>query len=133
MAYDLGDLAFYEGNYGLAQNYYKDCLAWASQKGLLIPTSWAKVRLGYVAVRRGEQQNARSFFREALQSFQAIGVQNGVLFTLEGFASLAVTQSEYDKAVRILAWADAAHERMDYQRPPVEQATVESDLAVIHA
>ena len=31
VSYDVGDLAFYEGNYELAQQYYEDCLAWSEQ------------------------------------------------------------------------------------------------------
>jgi predicted ATPase/class 3 adenylate cyclase len=133
LSYDLGDLAFYEGDYELAQKYYEDCLVWANQKGLSLSSSWAKVRLGYLFSRRGKVQDARLFFHEALFSFQKAEVKIGFIFTLEGLASLAVAQNKYDKAVRLFAWADAIREKIGDHRPPVEQASVERDLAVVRS
>jgi tetratricopeptide (TPR) repeat protein len=133
LSYDLGDLAYYEGDYELAQEYYEHCLVWANQKGLSLSASWAKVRLGYLFLRRGEEQNARLFFREALFSFQKADVKIGFIFTLEGLASLAAAHNKYDKAVQLFAWADAMLEKIGDHRPPVEQASVQRDLAVLRS
>ena len=133
ISYDLGDLALYEGNYELAQKYDEDSLSWSLRKGLPSAISWARVRLGYVAVRRGERQGARSFFREALHAFQAGGEQTGVLFTLEGLASLAVAERKWEKAIMVFSFATKRREYIQDPRPPVEQASVEHDLAVIHS
>jgi hypothetical protein len=35
--------------------------------------------------------------------------------------------------VQLFAWADAMREKMGDHRPPVEQDSVEKDLAVIHS
>lgn len=133
MSYDLGDLAFYEGNYGLARKYYEDSLSWADENGLgsLSPGVWAKLRLAYLFSRHGEGENRFPFFREALFFFKAIGFTGGVIFTVEGIASLAVAQRKYGKAACLLAWANTTRGKSGNHRPPVEQASVEHDLAVI--
>jgi predicted ATPase/class 3 adenylate cyclase len=133
LSYDLGDLAYFEGDYELAQKYYEHCLAWATQKGLSISISWAKIRLGYVFSRRGEQQKAYLFLREALFSFQKAEFTMAIISTLEGIASLLVTQNQYEKAVQLFAWADAMRDQLGDQRTYVEQASVERDLAVIRS
>jgi len=133
ISYDLGDLAFYEGDYELALKFYEDSLVWASQKGLSLSVSWAKVRLAYAYSKRGEEQKARLFFHEALQSFRIAEDTGAMGFIMEGIASLAITQGKYERAVRLLAWADVMHEQIGAPRPPVEQASIERDLAMIHS
>jgi predicted ATPase len=133
LSYDLGDLAFYEGDYELAQKYYEDSLAWANQKGLSISVSWAKLRLGYLFSRRGEEQKARILLREVLFSFQKAGLKEPFVFTLEGLAGLAVAQHQYEKAVQLFAWADAMRQRIGEPNTPVGRASVDGDLQVIHS
>ncbi len=136
LSYDLGDLAFYEGDYELAQRHYEDSLAWAIQRGEQFSVGWSQVRLGHAVLRRGQLQAAYQLFRQALLSFPATGmdfVLEGSIYTIEGLASLAVAQAEYDKAVRLLARADDNRKSRDVPRAPVEQAAVERDLAVIHS
>lgn len=133
LSYDLGDLAFYEGDYELAQKYYEDSLAWAEQKGLSISVSYAKLRLGNLFLRRGEEGHARRLLREVLFSFQKVGLKEAFVFTLEGLAGLGVAQHQYEKAVRLFAWADAMREEIGDHGSPVEQASVERDLGVIHS
>ena len=57
----------------------------------------------------------------------------GLVFAMEGLASLHVNQGQAERAAQLFAWADAMREKMGDPRPPVEQASVESDLAVIHS
>ena len=57
----------------------------------------------------------------------------GLAFTVEGFASLNVEQKQPEPATRLFAWVDAMREKIYYPRPPVEQASVERDLAMIHS
>jgi predicted ATPase/class 3 adenylate cyclase len=135
VAYDLGDLAFYEGNYDLAQKYYEDSLFWANENSLgsLVPGMWARVRLGYLYSRQGKWKEASRFFREVLLSFKSIEFVAGIVFTIEGLAGLAVAQRKYDKAACLFAWADVMREKFNDQRPPVQQAAVDKDLALIHA
>jgi predicted ATPase len=130
VSYDVGDLAFYEGDYEQAQKYYEDCLAWAERVASSVSIGYAKVRLGYLSLRRGELQNADSFLREALQLFVKAGNLYGIYFTFEGIAGLAVAEGHWAKA-GILFGFTAKH--MTDLRPPVEQASLDRDLAIIRA
>jgi predicted ATPase len=131
MSYDLGDLAYYEGHYGLAQIYYENCLSWASQKGLALAEAWANARLGYLYTRLGEGENARPYYREALIPYQRSKTRVGVLFTVEGFASLAVCEEQWKKAIKLFSWASKQREDNGELRPPVEQVSVARDLTAI--
>jgi predicted ATPase len=131
MSYDLGDLAYYEGNYGLAQIYYENCLSWANQKGLAVPEAWANARLGYLYTRLGKWENARLYYQQALIPYQKGNTRVGVLFTVEGLASLAVCEHQWEKAIQLFSWASKMREDSGELRPLVEQVSVDRDLAVI--
>jgi tetratricopeptide (TPR) repeat protein len=133
LSYDLGDLAYYEGDYKLAQKYYEHCLAWATQKGLSISISYAKIRLGFLFSRRGDEQKAYFYLRDALLSFQRAGDQLALIFTLEGFAMLAGMQRRFDQAAQLFAWADGKRKKNGDHRLPVEQVAVDRDLEVIRS
>ena len=53
----------------------------------------------------------------------------GLVFAMEGLASLYVKQGEFQHAVLLFAWSDATRDRMGDTRPPVEQASIEQDWA----
>ena len=132
MSYDLGDLAYYEGDYELAKIYYENCLFWAHQKSLPHPAVWANARLGYLYTRLGENENARNYYREALMPYLKGNTRIGVIFTLEGLASLAVSECRWEKALKLISWATQLRENIGELRPPVEQAAVDRELTVIH-
>ena len=133
MSYDLGDLAYYEGNYQLARIYYESCLSWASQKCLPLPEAWANARLGYLYTRLGEGNTARLYYQKALIPYQTGNTRIGVLFTVEGLASLAVSERRWERAVKLLTWATKLRRDSGELRPPVEQAAVDRDLAILRA
>ena len=131
MSYDLGDLAYYEGNYELARIYYENCLSWASEKYLPLPAAWANARLGYLYTRLGKGETAPLYYREALIPYQKGNTRVGVIFTVEGFASLATSERQWERAIRLFSWASKLREESGELRPPVEQASVDRDLAAI--
>jgi tetratricopeptide (TPR) repeat protein len=131
MSYDLGDLAYYEGHYGLAQIYYENCLSWANRKGLALSEAWANARLGYLYTRLGESENAWLSYRKALIPYQKGKTRGGVFFTVEGISSLAVCECQWEKAMKLFSWASKQRDDSGELRPPVEQASVDRDLAAI--
>jgi predicted ATPase/DNA-binding SARP family transcriptional activator len=133
MSYDLGDLAFYEGHDELAQKYYEDCLRWADQTGFPYSVMWAKIRLGYVLSRRGKRQEAHQHLCEALLFFERANYRIGVIVALEGLANLAVVEHRWEKAITLNACATNLRESIQFPRMPVEETSVDRDLAVIHA
>ena len=57
----------------------------------------------------------------------------GMVFAVEGLASLHVKHGQAERAAQLFAWADAMRAKMGDSRPPVEQASIERDLEVIHS
>jgi tetratricopeptide (TPR) repeat protein len=131
MSYDLGDLAYYERDYDLAKIFYENCLSWANQKCLPHPAAWANARLGYLYTRRGDKENARLYYYEALAPYLKGNTKVGVIFTLDGFASLAALEGQCGKALKLYSWATKLRKESGEFRPPVEQAAVDRDLAAI--
>ncbi|HSG45358.1 MAG TPA: hypothetical protein VLA72_19610, partial [Anaerolineales bacterium] len=72
---------------------------------------------------------------KSLQTVKETGVAPGamVIYNLEGIASLAVCQKNFERARLLYAWADIARGPINDPRPPAEQRDVEKDLATIHA
>src|SRR5262249_22195783 len=61
------------------------------------------------------------------------GMTVAVIYAVEGLASLNVNQNEPERAASLFSWADFMRDQVGDQRPPVEQASVEQDLAIIHS
>ena len=131
MSYDLGDLAYYEGDYDLAKIFYENCLAWATQKYLPYSVTWANVRLGYLYTRLGESEKAMQYYREALMPYLKEHTSMGVTFILEGIASLAITEHQWEKGMKLLSWVARQREDKAELRPPIEEAAVDQDLAIL--
>jgi hypothetical protein len=96
-------------------------------------SSWSRVDIAYVVLRQGDYQQAKEMFGFCLQQFQKANNIIGLIYAIEGLASMSVNQGQAERAVRLFAWADAMREEIGDHRPPVEQASVERDLAVIHS
>ncbi len=129
----LGELALRQGDYAQARAYYEQNLSICKEQGQMNSALWSTVNLGYIALREGDEERARATFAEVQQRFQATGSKIGVVYALEGLASLATRQRRPERAVQLYAWADAVRTAIGDTRPPVEQADVDQDFAIIRA
>jgi hypothetical protein len=75
-------------------------------------------------LRLGELEEAHQIFTKSLRQFNEVREQIGVVFTLEGFASLAVKRKQADRAARLFAFTARARMQLDNPRPFSEQADV---------
>jgi hypothetical protein len=73
------------------------------------------------------------YFREALSPNLKGKSMEGVSFTLEGLASLAVSEGQFVKAVKLFSWSSRLREWRGEFRAPVEQVSVDRDLAAIRS
>jgi non-specific serine/threonine protein kinase len=106
----LGSLSRAEGNYDLAKKYYEEALGIARELGNKFFVSMATGNLGFVAVHDGELDLARSLFAE---SFALRKRSWGVL---AGFAAIAATEKQAQRAVRLFAFVAARSEAGDRRR-----------------
>jgi len=129
----LGELAMRQSQYDRARAYFEQGLAVCQATGITVIALWSTVNLEYVYLREGEEDCAQDTFAEVQQRFREMGSKIGVVYALEGLASLAVRQNELERAVRLYAWADAVRASIGDQRPFIEQAEVDRDYALIRA
>jgi DNA-binding CsgD family transcriptional regulator/uncharacterized protein HemY len=127
----LGMLAHWQGSYQQARAFFEEGIALYEQAGGL-RISWPRVRLAHTLVRLGNIVQARETFEVCIQEFQESQELIGSIYTIEGLASLHVEQGQLERAAHLFAWADAMREKLGDHRPPVEQKSMEGDLAVIH-
>ena len=57
----------------------------------------------------------------------------GVSFILEGLASLAISDGQCEKALKLFSWSTSLREWRGEFRAPVEQVSVDRDLAIIRS
>lgn len=89
--------------------------------------------MAYAVLRQGDVQKARELFADNIQSTQKANLTIALVYTVEGLASLYMHQGQLERAVRLFAWADAMRDQIGDHRPPLEQASVERDLEVVHS
>jgi predicted ATPase len=128
-----GTLAYWQGDYRQAIVYYEQGIVLGEKIGYHYQNLWASVYMAYALLRQGELQKARQRFEEGMRGMQKADLVIGLVFAVEGLASLHVTQGQPGRAARLFVWADAMREKIGDPRPPVEQASVERDLEVIRS
>ena len=128
-----GVFSYWQSNYRQAHAYYKEVIQLNERLGDHFTGIWAHVFMAYTLLRQGAIGQARELFEECIQRAYKAGWRINLVFALEGLASLNVNQGQSERAVRLFAWADAMRENIGDHRPPVEQNSVERDLAVIHS
>ncbi len=129
----LGELEMYSGNLDQAQAYLERGLFLNRQLGQDLWIYWACVKLGYVLLRKKNLERAQKNFAESLQHFLDVDIKIGAVFAIEGYASLAVLQRDYERGMVLYAWANAVRQEIGDTRPLAEQTAVDHDLAQIRA
>ncbi len=89
--------------------------------------------MAYALLRQGDLQAARQLFEDNIRGTHQASLTIALVFAIEGLVSLHVNQERPARAARLIAWADAMREKIGDRRPPIEQASVERDLALIHS
>ncbi len=107
------------------QEQAKICAEFGNRKDYL----WARVNLGYVALREGNFNEAYRNFAETAYNFQNDHNIEGVIFTLEGMAGLYVATDNPLIAAQLIGWADALREQIKDGRPLLEQMDVDQIIA----
>jgi predicted ATPase/class 3 adenylate cyclase len=128
-----GNFAYWQGKYPQAIAYHEEAIRLNENIGDHYQNLWAKVNMAHAVLRQGDIQKARALFADNIQSTQKANLTIALVYTVEGLASLNVNQNQPERAARLFAWADAMREQIGDHRPPLEQASVERDLAVIHS
>ena len=127
----LGMLYVHLGDFLSAQTSLENAILICEQTDNLGAKDWAFVFGGYAFLRSGRLTKAKQIFSKSYQNFKKINVYTGIVYSLEGLASLAVQHAQAEKGVRLFAWADAWRRKINDPRPPIEQVDVDRDIALI--
>jgi tetratricopeptide (TPR) repeat protein len=128
-----GDLSYWQGNYPQAITHFENLIQLSEKIGDHYQNLWAKVNMAYAVLRQGDIQKARALFADNIQSTHKANLTIALVYTVEGLASLYVNQSQPERAAQLFAWADAMRDQIGDHRPPIEQASVDRDLEVVHS
>ena len=129
----LGELSYWQGDYASAIVHFKETIPLSEKAGNYFQSLWAHVRIPYVLLRQGDFHQAYALFADSIHNTHKVGLTIALVFAIEGLASLNVAQNHPERAARLFAWADAIRDQIGDHRPPIEQASVERDLAVIRS
>ena len=127
-----GRLAFWQADYSQACSYFEQSISLYEKVGASW-SAWSRAHMAYALLRQGEIVQARGTFEISLRQFEKAGYINGLIFTIEGFASWYTNQGQSEYAAQLFGWADMMREKMNDDRPPVEQKSVERDLKLIRS
>jgi hypothetical protein len=92
---------------------------------------WFYSHLGYILLRMREIGKAYEVFVKSAQQFKETNSISGVAYSMEGLASLATHLGQFERAAKLIAWADTARESINDQRPRVEQMDVDRDMGIL--
>ena len=127
----LGMLYAHLGDYASAQSSLENAILICEQTDHPAAKDWAFVFLGYVYLRSGRLVESKQLLSKSYQNFKKINEYTGIIYSLEGLASLAVQHAQAEKGVRLFAWADVRRRKINDPRPSIEQADVDRDIALI--
>jgi len=125
-----GQIALLQSDFEKARACFQEQAKICAEFGNRLDYLWARVHLGYVALREGNFNEAYRNFAETAYNFQNDHNIEGVIFTLEGMAGLYVATDKPVIAARLIGWADAARKEIGDRRPLLEQADVDKIIAV---
>ena len=128
-----GTLAYWQGDYQRAIAFYEEGILLGEKIGYHYQNLWAQIYTAYAVLRQGDIHKAHLLFANGIHDMQKANLLIGLVFAMEGLASLQVNQGQAERGVQLFAWADALREKLGDPRPPVEQASVERDLAIIRS
>ena len=94
---------------------------------------WSHIFTAYTSFLQGNIQKAHELFEVSVQRTHKAGLTIALVFAIEGLASLLVNQNQLERAVQLFTWADAMREKIGDHRPPIEQVSVDKDLASIQS
>ena len=128
-----GMLAYWQGDHQRAIKWFEEAMVISDEIGDQFSSSWTHVRMAHAFLRQGDLQRARELFAFGIEKTHKANFTIALVYAIEGLASLNMIQEHPERAARLFAWTDAMREKIGDHRPPVEQASVEKDLAVIHS
>lgn len=126
--YGLGLVAFAQQDYAKAKPYFDGSLALADQLGDQSRRASVLHWLGCIDLALGDVNAARARQKESLTIFHELGDRWGLSHPFAGFASLAASEGQFERAVQLWAVADTLRQAIGSPIPPIERARRDQEL-----
>lgn len=124
-----GRIVFSGGDIDQARASMKESMEISQETGNRMLYLWSRTHWGYFVLRQGDITQARDILTESMREFSTEKIEQGVVFALEGMASLFVVVGKPENAARLIGWSDAMREKINDRRPLFEQADVDKIIA----
>jgi predicted ATPase/DNA-binding XRE family transcriptional regulator len=118
-----------KGNFEKARALLEEATETTMELGHRMDHLFNRALLGRVIVQQGKFLEARGIFVETAQEFLNDKNEGGVVFTLEGMASLYVALSKPEIAACLIGWADSTLGKLHDYRMLLEQTDVDKIIA----
>ena len=126
----LGRSESEQGNYENAIPLFEDALDIFNQLRIKNFQIAVKSQLAHIARYTGDLASAKSIYRETILGWQDIGNRGAIAHELESFASIAITEEEPQRALKLFGAAETLRERSD--SPMTDFECIEYDQMVAH-
>jgi non-specific serine/threonine protein kinase len=121
------------GDHAEAASTYEEALERCRTSGDRLAESIVLYNLGKIAEQRDDLAGAKTRFGESLALFHAARNLPGVAACLERIATLASTQGDLPRAVRLFGAADAIRTATGAAREPVDHGEYERELDALRS
>jgi tetratricopeptide (TPR) repeat protein len=133
---NIGEITQAEGDYARAGEFYEKAVEEfkrGNQMGLSIALSVALSNLGAIAHQQSDYIKARACYSEALANAREFGSQKAMIYCLDGFAALAISEGRPKVSAQLCGAADALRESIGIQPEPPERKRRDQCIARIEA
>jgi non-specific serine/threonine protein kinase len=129
---NIGEIAEAEGDYTKARPLYEQSVE-ILKRGNHMNLTYALSDLGAIAYEQGDYTAARECYTQALAKSQEFGSKKGMIYCLDGFAALSVSEGRPEVSARLCGAADALRESIGIQQEPHERKRRDRYIAKIEA
>jgi len=129
---NLGEITEAEGNLVDARTLYEQAVN-GLERGNQMNLAFALSNLGAVAYQQSDYARARSCYTQALAKAQEFGSKRAIIYCLDGFAALAVSEGQPEISAQLCGAADALRESIGIQQEPHERKRRDQYIARIES
>jgi non-specific serine/threonine protein kinase len=106
-----GGLAFWVGDFQKACAYYEEAITLEKKVGSDLDSDWTHTHMAYAVLRQGDITQAKEKFKFCVQHFQNTENMGGLVFAMEGLASLNINQDQPCRATLRLGRCHAREDK----------------------
>ena len=117
---NIGEITEAEGDLAKARSFYERAVD-RLERGNQMNLAFALSNLGAVAYQQSAYPEARTYYTQALAKAQEFGSKKAIIYCLDGFAALAVSEGRPEVAAQLCGAANSLRESIGIEQEPHER------------